>query len=288
MNKDLKIARAEDLSMALNEFDTDDNSMYLSGGATVVALLNANLVSPTKLVSLKDMNELHGIEEKSDGRVQIGAMTRHSQTAGSTVLKGSLSGIREAASKIANPAVRNMGTIGGSIAFADPGADYPPALVAADAEIETSSKKGDRLIKAREFFLDWYETALSPGELIRNVYLPKADENASGVHEKFARVEGDYATVSISLILKMEEDICSSIRVAVGACGPIPVRNPDSEKLLVGEKLTDDNLAELGNQLAAACDPVDDVRGSASYRLKIIPNLLIRAAQRAQLKLSKD
>jgi len=94
-------------------------------------------------------------------------------------------------------------------------------------------------------------------------------------------------TASINLILKMERNVCSSIRVAVGACGPTPVRMPDAENSLVGEKLTEDNLFELGEQLAAACDPVDDVRGSASYRLKLVPNLLIRAVQRAQEYLLK-
>ena len=287
MSTATEVVKAKDLSMALDEISTEDDSMYISGGATVVALLNANLVNPAKLVSLKNVNELRGIKKTPNGRVQIGSMTHHSQTAASTILCGSLSGVREAASKIANPVVRNMGTIGGSIAFADPGADYPPALVAADAEVEITSKKGDRLIKAEEFFVDWYETALNPGELIKNIYLPKVDKNACGVHEKFARVEGDYATASINLILKMERHVCSSIRVAVGACGPTPVRMPEAENSLVGEKLTEDNLFELGEQLAAVCDPVDDVRGSASYRLKLVPNLLIRAVQRAQEYLLK-
>jgi carbon-monoxide dehydrogenase medium subunit len=254
----------------------------ISGGATLVAMMNANLINPPSLVSLKGVNEINGIRQNENGSVSIGAFSRHAETANSKLLTGSLSGIKNAASKIANPTVRNMGTIGGSIAFADPAADYAPALVAADAEIELASSYGNRRIKASDFFVDWYKTAMKPGEIIVAVHLPSVDPNAVGYHEKFARVEGDFATVSVNVILSMDGDTCNYIRVAVGACGPAPVRLPEAEELLIGKPLKENLLLQAGRMLSVACDPIDDVRGSAAYRLQLIPGLLLTAAEKAQ------
>lgn len=276
----------DSVSAVLEIVTRDDEAMVVSGGATLVAMLNANLVDPTSLVALKNIPELSGITQQSDGSIEIGAMTRHAMTASSDLLVGSLSGVKNAASKIANPTVRNMGTMGGSISFSDPAADYPPALVAANAEIEIVSADGSRRVKAEDFFIDWYETALEPGEIVRAIHLPKPDEKSSGHHEKFARVEGDFATVSVNVVLSMTKDKCSAIRIAVGACGPTPIRNQDAESLLIGTALDEASLLKAGALLAESCDPIDDVRGSAEYRLNLVPQLLVRAVQRAQTNLT--
>ena len=282
-----KVMVPDELALALDLLADDDESMCLSGGATLVAMLNANLVEPSSLIALKNISELSGITRQSDGSIGIGAMTRHAMTASSALLIGSLGGVKDAASKIANPAVRNMGTMGGSIAFSDPAADYPPALVAAEAEIELQSKDGSRIIAAEDFFIDWYETVLEPGEIVRAIHLPKPDENAAGHHEKFARVEGDFATTSVNVVLAMEGDTCRSIRIAVGACGPVPVRNLEAEDVLIGSSLDEEILIKAGSMLAQSCDPLDDVRGSADYRLGLVRQLLIRAVQQAKDKLKK-
>ena len=114
------------------------------------------------------------------------------------------------------------------------------------------------------------------------VHLPSVDPNAVGYHEKFARVEGDFATVSVNIILSIDGDTCNYIRVAVGACGPAPVRLPEAEELLIGKPLKENLLLQAGRMLSVACDPIDDVRGSAAYRLKLIPGLLLTAAEKAQ------
>src|SRR6516165_7943256 len=143
----------------------DADAKPLAGGATLVAMLNARVIEPAALVSLADIDEIKGIAVLADGRVRIGAFTRHRETAACTLALGSGAVVPHAASQIANATVRNMGTIGGSISFADPGLDYPPALVAAGAEIEIASTGGRRMVPASEFFVDWYLTALEPGEL---------------------------------------------------------------------------------------------------------------------------
>jgi carbon-monoxide dehydrogenase medium subunit len=259
----------------------DPEARCLAGGATLVAMMNAGLVQPTVLVSLRKIEGLAGITRAGDGSVRIGAMTRHRATAASPDLRGGQTVVRHAASVIANPPVRNMGTMGGSIALADPGADYPPALVAADAEIELAGTNGSRRVKAGDFFTDWYQTALAPGELVAAIHLPAGHPGSIGYYDKLVRVEGDYATASVAVVLTMAGRNCAGIAVAVGACGPKPVRLAEAERKLVGGALDDASLAAAGALLAEAADPVDDVRASADYRRLVIPRLVRRAVRAA-------
>jgi carbon-monoxide dehydrogenase medium subunit len=246
----------------------------IAGGATLVAMLNARVVEPPALVSLAGIAELQGISVLPDGRVRIGAFTRHRETAASDRLAGTLAVVRDAASQIANATLRNMGTIGGSISFADPGLDYPPALVAAGAEIDIAGPAGRRRVAAREFFVDWYLTALEPAEIVTAVVLPAADARGAGVYVKHARVAGDYATASVAAVRHGD----GRLRVAVGACGPTPLADDGADALLCADR-SDAAIARAGAALQALADPLDDVRGSADYRRTLIPHLLLRAVR---------
>ena len=272
----------DSLDEAVRLLAADPEAKCLAGGATLVAMMNAGLVQPSALVSLRKIEGLAGITRQADGSVRIGAMTRHRVTASSSVLQAGQAVVKQAASVIANPPVRNMGTMGGSIAFADPGADYPPALVAADAEIELLGGGGTRRLKAADFFTDWYQTALAPGELVAAIHLPAGDARAVGHYDKLARVEGDYATASVAVVLTLAGETCTGIAIAVGACGPKPVRLAEAERKLIGSKLDDVSLAAAGALLADAADPVDDVRASADYRRLVIPRLVRRAVRAAR------
>jgi carbon-monoxide dehydrogenase medium subunit len=251
----------------------DDEAKLLAGGATLVAMLNARVIEPAALISLADIAEIQGISVLEDGRVRIGAFTRHRDTAGCELALGHAAVVRHAASQIANATVRNMGTIGGSISFADPGLDYPPALVAADAVIEIASAQGRRTVAASDFFVDWYQTALEPGELVTAVFLPPPDRGV-GLYVKHARVAGDYATASVAACLL--ED--GRVRVAVGACGPTPLSDAAANDLLSADR-GDAAIARAGELLVAHADPLDDVRGSADHRRRLIPRLLLRAVR---------
>ena len=273
------LARARSLEEALELLAADPEARPLAGGASLVAMMNARLVAPTTLVSLRDVEALRGIRPREDGTVRIGAMTRHCESAAAAELSGTLATLRAAARRIANPVVRNMGTIGGSIALSDPGADYPPALVALDAEIEIASLTGARRVPARAFFVDWYATALEPGELVTAIHLP-APRPGIGIYRKLARVAGDFATVSVAL--SAGED--GRVSVAIGGSGPAPVVSDEANELL-SEALDDPRaVARAGESLAARSDPVDDVRASAAYRRRVIPRLLAEVARAARLQ----
>lgn len=266
----------------------DGDGRCLAGGATLVAMMNARLVTPSRLVSLAGIEELRGIVSTADGGLRIGAMTRHAETAADLRLAGSAAVIRSAAGQIANPVVRNMGTMGGSIAFADPAADYPPALVAAAAEIEIAGRQGRRRVKAEDFFVDWYMTALEPGEIVTAVLVPPSPKNAFGRYHKLARVSGDFAIASVALCLAADGGRVTAFRLAVGGCGPKPVRSAEIEAALIGGSLTALDATELGAALAAAADPVDDVRASAAYRRLVVPRLVRQAVAEAVAALGAD
>ncbi|HUT47749.1 MAG TPA: xanthine dehydrogenase family protein subunit M [Alphaproteobacteria bacterium] len=273
--------RPRTVQEALALLSADDGAVCLAGGATLVAMMNADLIAPSGLVSLSGIDVLRTAERLPDGAVRIGAMRHHRQTADETLLEDGQQVVREAARQIANTPVRNMGTIGGSIAFFDPAADYPPALVAADAIVDISGPNGDRAIAAAAFFVDWYETALGAGEMVTGVRLPAAPMGSVGVYHKLARVSGDFATASVALVLAMENHTVSHLAVAVGACAPTPVRRPDIEAEIIGNGLDDAKVDRLADALAERLDPVDDVRASAAYRRLVAPRMVKHALCRA-------
>jgi CO/xanthine dehydrogenase FAD-binding subunit len=243
----------------------------MSGGASLVAMKNARLVEPDHVVSLAGVAALRGIARQADGGLRIGGMARHRDLAGCELLTGDQAMIRQAAGVIANRVVRNMGTIGGAVGNADPAADYLPVLACAGARVEIAGPGGLRHLTIAEYLVGWYETALQPGEFVAAVVLPPAGQGAS-VYRKLARTPGDYATVSVACARAGE-----GVRVAVGACGPAPLRAEDAEAALAGRLTDPAAVAAFGAALAALADPIDDVRGSADYRRRLIPRMVAAA-----------
>ena len=268
--------RPTTLPEALSLLAQDPDAKPISGGATLVAMMNARVLEPEALVSLAAIEDLRGITVLPDGTMRIGALTRHCETAADPRLGDSLYVVRDAASQIANAVVRNMGTIGGSIAFADPGLDYPPALVAADAQVELASAQGTRRLAIEDFFVDWYVTALEPGEIVSAVLLPKPQPGVSRYH-KLARVSGDYAIASVAIARVAS----GAIRVAIGACGPTPIHSDEADRLLSADT-SSAGIARAAEILVGLADPVDDVRASAAYRRTVIPRLLERAVRETE------
>ena len=259
----------------------DEDARCLAGGQTLMAMMNADLVAPSTLVGLRRIAGLHEIAE-SEGVLRIGAMVTHTRLADEGRLRGARAVVRDAARQIAHPAVRNRGTIGGAVCHADPQADLPGALVAADAHIEIVNTEGAGTTPAAEFFVDYFETSLEPGEMLTAVLVPDGPQDAVGTHLKFSRTDGDYAIVSVSSVVAMQGGVCSYARVVVGSAGPAPLHLGEVDALLIGSGLDDAVLQRAGDLLAAAADPVDDVRGSSDYRRLLIPGLLARAVGAAR------
>jgi CO/xanthine dehydrogenase FAD-binding subunit len=190
--------------------------------------------------------------------------------------------VRQAAQEIGNAAIRAIGTIGGSVAHSDPAADYPTALVAADAEIEVRSATGRRVVPADRFFKDYFTTALQPGEIVSAIVLKGDAAIEVSSYTKVARCDGDFATVSIAFSGSFEGDTCTRARIAVGGCAATPVHLPLVDQILVGAKIGSIEIANAADALALACDPIDDVRGSAEYRRLLVRRLLRPALEKAK------
>jgi carbon-monoxide dehydrogenase medium subunit len=269
-----------ELAAAIRLLAAEEDARPLAGGQTLIAMLNADLLRPTMLVSLHCIATLRGIERRADGSVRIGAMTTHAALAEAR-LPGGQALAPAAAARIGHAAIRTRGTLGGAVAHADPSADYPAVLVCLEAAIEIEGPDGRRVLPAAAFFQGFLTTALGQGELVSAVVLPAGPPEMCVHYEKFARVEGDFATVSVAVALRLEGGRIGAARLGLGGCGATPLRSAEAEARLAGRPLDDAVLAEAGALLAAASDPLDDVRGSAAYRRSIIPPLVARAVRAA-------
>ncbi len=243
----------------------------MSGGASLVAMKNARLIEASHFVSLARIESLRGIARRPDGGLRIGGMTRHREIAACALLSGDQAVLRMAAGQIANRVVRNMGTIGGAVGNADPAADYLPALACIGAEVEITGSGGARRVAMADYVTGWYESALEPGEIVTAIRLPSPGPGPA-VWRKLARVPGDYATVSVACTLDGD-----GVSVAIGACGPGPIRSPQAEAELRGKLADPSAVQAFAGTLVALADPVDDVRGSADYRRRLIPRMVAAA-----------
>jgi aerobic carbon-monoxide dehydrogenase medium subunit len=247
-----------------------EDARCLAGGQSLVAMMNLGLLEPSRLVSLRRISALRGIAKQDDGSLRIGAMTTHAELAALEAPGAGPSLLAQAARVVAYPAVRAFGTLGGSVAHADPAADYPVALIAAEATIEVGSAAGSRRVAARDFFRGLFETALNPGEIVIAITIPTGPQGARAAYEKLSLVAGDFAIVSVAAIVS--DTAC----IAVGGCAVTPLA-------AAGLELSTEALRAAARELAAASDPPSDHRASAAYRRKVLPELVCRAVGAARL-----
>jgi carbon-monoxide dehydrogenase medium subunit len=248
--------------------------------------MKAGAVRPQRLVSLRRVSGLDAITVAADGAVSIGAMATHARVAACDLLVAGNAAVREAAGQIAHPAIRTMGTMGGVLAFAESSADYPCAVLAADASVVARGPQGRRTIPADAFFVGAMATVLQPGEVVEALSLPPARPGEAGAYLKFSRVDGDFATACVAVRLALADGAITAVRVAVGGCAPVPFRVPAAEAALVGSAPDAAAVGALGAAYAEAADPPSDFRGSADFRRMILPGLIARAVARASAKLA--
>jgi len=245
-----------------------DGAHCLAGGQSLVAMMNLGLATPARLVSLRRIAGLRDIATTRDGGLRIGAMTTHAELAALAADSPGARLLAQTARVVAYPAVRNRGTIGGSVALADPAADYPVALVVLDAVIEIVSATGERSVPARQFFRGMFDTALARGEIIAAIRIPPEPARAGTAYEKLSLVAGDFAILSVAAIAG--KDVC----VAIGgyAMKPVPIAGLDA---------AGDVREQAALALRQLPTPPDDQRASAGYRRRVAPELVRRAVAAA-------
>jgi carbon-monoxide dehydrogenase medium subunit len=245
--------------------------------------MKQRLVRPTCLVSLGSVRGLNGIEVK-DGGLSIGGLATHRAVEDSALVRRRLPMLAETYHHVATLRVRNMATVGGGLAHADPNMDPPPSLIALGATVKATSPNGSRTIPLDEFFKDYYETVLNPDEIITEVMVPKVLPNTGAAYIKFLpRTADDYATVSAAAVLTLDKTLktVAEVRIALGSVGVTPIRATAAEAVLRGQPLKTEAFAEAGEKAKEAVDPVSDFRGSAAYKKDMAAVFVRRALEKA-------
>jgi aerobic carbon-monoxide dehydrogenase medium subunit len=268
-------ARATSVENALELLaDQGDRAKVLSGGQSLMPAMNLRLISPELVVDISGLAELRGIAVK-DGILTIGALARHVDLLKSAEIAAHAPLLADAVTHVAHPAIRNRGTIGGSLAHADPASELPACMLALAATIIVRGPGGERRIAATEFFTGIYETALSPRELLVAVELPVAPSGSSHFFHEFARRHGDYAIVGLAVQAVIQDGRFSDLRLGFFAVGDRPLLARAAGKLInapVTPALLSDALSDLADEL----DPQEDHQATPAMRRHLAKVLLTR------------
>lgn len=265
----------------LRKFGTD--AKLIAGGTALVIMMRQRLVRPSCLISLRDVRGLNGIAEK-DGGLKIGGLATHREVETSSLVRRRVPLLAETYRHVATIRVRNMATVGGGLAHADPNQDPAPTLIALGATVKVSSADGSRVIPIEEFFTDYYETVLKPEEIITEIYVPKLPAISGAAFLKFLpRTADDYATVSAAAVVTLDRSkkTFADVRIALGSVGTTPIRAREAEAVLRGQPVKPDALREAAEKAKAAVDPISDFRGSSAYKKEMAGVFVRRALEKA-------
>src|SRR6202035_2714271 len=251
-----------------------DKAKVLSGGQSLMPAMNLRLISPELIVDIGEITELRGIAVRG-GVLTVGALTRHVDLQRSPEVAAHAPLLTEAVAHVAHPAIRNRGTLGGSLAHADPASELPACMIALNATIVVGGQDGERRIAAEDFFTGIYETALSPQELLIAVELPIARRNSVHFFHEFARRHGDSAIVGLAAQAILKGDVFTDIRLAFFAVADRPVLAKAGAKL-VNVAITPELLSDASTALGEELDPSEDQQASASMRRHLAKVLLAR------------
>ena len=257
-----------------------DEGKVLAGGQSLIPLMKLRFAAPRAVV---DINRIAGLDSlgEADGRLRIGALVRHKTCERSTLLKGRWGTLGDAAPQISDPLVRNLGTVAGSLAHADPQGDWGSAMLAMRAEVVARGPGGERTIPIDEFLQGPFTTSLQAGEIVTEVRVPDPGSRAGGTYLKLERKVGDFATVGVAVHLALEDGTVERAGIAMTGVGPINTRATAAEEALAGRALDDEAIAEAGRLAAAAAQPLADVRGSVEYKRNAIRVLTERGLRHA-------
>jgi carbon-monoxide dehydrogenase medium subunit len=257
-----------------------EDGKLLAGGQSLIPLLKLRFASPQILI---DINRVGGLEyvRVEGGQLRIGARTSQTHLAASGVVREHAPALAAASPQVADPIVRNWGTIGGSLAHADPAGDVGSVMIAMDAELVALSQQGERIIRAREFFDGPFTTTLRPDEILVEIRLPLAHGRPFGTYFKLERKVGDFATVGVAVHLDMDDRMVRTAGIGLTAVAESNIEAHEAEEALAAKWLDDSVIAEAAELAAAASDPKSDVRGSAEYKRDIVRVYVQRALRQA-------
>jgi aerobic carbon-monoxide dehydrogenase medium subunit len=263
--------------------DLGEDARVMAGGTALVIMMKQRLVMPECLISLQKLRGLDQIDTHN-GEMRLGALTTHRAVERSEVIRRRLPSLAETYAHVATIRIRNVATVGGALAHADPNQDPPVILLALDAQVGLRSTAGSRQVAIGEFFTDYYETVRQPDELVTEVVVPALAPHSGSVYLKFLpRTADDYATVGVAATVTIDpaSGTCRDCRVAMGCVASTPVRAPEAEALVRGQRLTPELAREAGVLAQRVTDPISDARGSADYKRAMAGVFVRRALEQA-------
>jgi carbon-monoxide dehydrogenase medium subunit len=269
----------QDAVRALAEYG--EEGKLLAGGQSLIPLLKLRFAVPRVIIDISRLGSLEYARVEGD-KLRIGAMTTQAHLGASTVVKQHAPAIAAAAPQVSDPIVRSWGTLGGSLAHADPSGDMGSVIIAHDAEIVALSTRGERVFRARDFFDSPFVTVLEPDELLVEVRVPLATGRSAGTYLKLERKIGDFATVGVAVTLDMQNGTCKKAGIGLTAVGPTNLEARAASEHLAGRSLDDHVIDEAGRLAAHAAEPRSDVRGSEAYKRDVVRVYVQRALRAAR------
>ena len=271
----------ETLSEAVAILRQNENAKVLAGGQSLIPLMRFRLAGPTMLVDLKRVEGLSFIKEE-EGCLKIGAMTRQSAVEHSELVSTKYSLLADTVRVLSDPVVRNLGTVGGNVANADPVNDEPATMLAYEAEVVAMGPNGERVIPITSFYLDLYQSALARDEILTEVRVPMPRPRNGGAYLKLERKVGDYATAAVAAQVELDADgNFASIGIGLTNVGLTALKATTAEDFLKGRSSSDDNIRQAAALAAEAAQPIADARGSEEYKRSLVKTYTVRALRLA-------
>jgi carbon-monoxide dehydrogenase medium subunit len=257
-----------------------DEAKVLAGGQSLIPLLKLRFAAPTVLV---DINRLAGLDTLAEegGALRIGALVRHKQCERSELLRSRWPLLADTARLVSDPIVRNLGTVCGSVAHADPQGDWGSALIAAGAEVVARSSGGERTLPLKGFFEGPFTTQLEPTELVTEIRVPDPGPRSGGAYLKLERKVGDFATAAVAVQLSLANGTVGRAGIALTGVGPTNIEATESARSLEGSALDEDAIKGAAELAARAAEPHDDLRGTAEYKRQVVRVFTERALRKA-------
>lgn len=258
-----------------------EEAKILSGGHSLLPMMKLRLASPERVIDINRIPGLSYIKEEG-GVLKIGALTREAEIEHSDLLKKKFPIFGDVTKLIADPQVRNMGTVGGNLAHGDTANDHPAAMLALRATVVATGTGGKRSIPIDEFFFGFYQTALQPTDILTEIQIPVPPKGTGSAYHKLERKVGDYATAGVAVQLTInDKGICTAVGIGLTNVNPTPLRAARSEQALLNKPLTDENIAAAAQMASEDCSPSADLRGSEEYKRAMVAVLVKRMIKKA-------
>jgi len=274
------------LDEACQFLNTYEEAKILAGGVSLVVLLKNRLITPSHLVNLKTVPGLNKIEWDDRAGLRIGSLNRHRNIIDSAPIKKHFPILSEAASKIATPSIRNMGTVGGNICHAEPSADLPPALMAGNATLRAVSSKGERKIPIELFFTDYYENVLNQDEVLVEIQIPPfPSQRLGGTYIKLDKVTNSIAIVGVASVICLDDQgVCNFAGLCLGGVASTPLKVERVKEIFLGEKIKETHMEQAAKEAQTISNPLTNVYATAEYRKEMVYVLTRKALQESLKK----